>query len=179
MPGDRNSMAYSRGEFLFSGPQAIFNWGPSGRFAMTGVIRISTTSARYIHWTSCSNSWTYCLILNYPDIISGTTCAANELRGTFDQCSPAVKNTVFRHYCMPRYVCQLWSKYTQTSMKRLRAAYNNDYRIMHYIAYAEMLVFAHTKLAIMSGHLMRCWETTRNDFLYDAHLHPTFLFDRL
>ena len=60
-------------------------------------------------------------------------CAANKLRGTFDQCSPAVKNTLFRAYCMPMYACQLWSKYTQTSVKRLRAAYNNAYRIMHYI----------------------------------------------
>jgi len=60
-------------------------------------------------------------------------CAANKLRGTFDQWSPAVKNTLFRAYCMQMYACQLWSKYTQTSMKRLRAAYNNAYRIMHYI----------------------------------------------
>jgi len=28
-------------------------------------------------------------------------CGANRLRGTFDQCSPAVKNTLFRAYCMP------------------------------------------------------------------------------
>ena len=55
------------------------------------------------------------------------------LRGTFDQCSPAVKNTLFRAYFMRMYSCQLWNKYTQTSMKRLRAAYNNAYRIMHYI----------------------------------------------
>jgi len=47
-------------------------------------------------------------------------CAANKLRGTFDQCSPAVKNTFFRAYCMPMYACQLWSKYTQTSMKCLQ-----------------------------------------------------------
>ena len=60
-------------------------------------------------------------------------CAANKLRGTFDQCSTAVKNALFRAYCMPMYACQLWNKYTQTSMKRLRAAYNNAYRIMHYI----------------------------------------------
>ena len=60
-------------------------------------------------------------------------CAANKLRGTFDQCSSAVKNTLFRAYCMPMYACQLWSKYTQTSMKRLRTAYNNAYRIMHYL----------------------------------------------
>jgi len=59
--------------------------------------------------------------------------AANKLRGTFDQCSPAVKKTLFRAYCMPVFACQLRSKYTQTSMKRLRAAYNNAYRIMHYI----------------------------------------------
>ena len=43
------------------------------------------------------------------------------------------KNTLIRAYCMPMYACQLWSKYTRTSMKRLRAAYNNAYRIMHYI----------------------------------------------
>ena len=60
-------------------------------------------------------------------------CAANKVRGTFDQCTHAVKNTLFRAYCMPMYACQLWNKYTQTSMKRLRAAYNNACRIMHYI----------------------------------------------
>jgi len=60
-------------------------------------------------------------------------CAANKLRGTFDQCSPAVKNTFFHAYCMPMYACQLWSKYTQTSMKCLQAAYNNVYRVMHYV----------------------------------------------
>jgi len=43
------------------------------------------------------------------------------------------KNTQFRAYCMPMYACQLWSKYTQASMKSLRAAYNNAHRIMHYI----------------------------------------------
>jgi len=40
-------------------------------------------------------------------------CVANMLPGTFNQCSPAVKNTIFRAYCMPMYPCQLWSKYTQ------------------------------------------------------------------
>ena len=49
-------------------------------------------------------------------------CAANKLRGTFDQCTPAVKNTLFRAYCMPMYAYQLWNKYTQISMKRLCAA---------------------------------------------------------
>jgi len=67
-------------------------------------------------------------------------CAANKLRGTFDQCSPAVKNTISCLYCMPVYACKLWSNYTQTSMKRLRLVYNNAYRIMHheYIPRPEM-----------------------------------------
>ena len=43
------------------------------------------------------------------------------------------KKTLFRAYCMPLYACQLWIKYTKTSMKRLRAAYNNAYQIMHCI----------------------------------------------
>jgi len=60
-------------------------------------------------------------------------CAANKLQGTFDQCSLTVKKSLFRAYCMPTYAWQLWSKYTHASRKRLRAAYNNAYRIMHYI----------------------------------------------
>jgi len=31
-------------------------------------------------------------------------CAANKLRGTSYQCSPALKNTLFRAYCMPMYL---------------------------------------------------------------------------
>ena len=57
--------------------------------------------------------------------------AANKLRGIFDQCSPAVENILFRAYSMPICACQWRSKYTQTSMKRLRAACNNAYRIIH------------------------------------------------
>jgi len=60
-------------------------------------------------------------------------CAAHKLRGTFDQCSSAVKNTLFRAYTMPIYSCQWWSKYTQTSMKHVRAAYNKAFRTVHCI----------------------------------------------
>jgi len=34
---------------------------------------------------------------------------------------------------MPKYACQLCCKYAWTGIKRLRAAYNNAYRILHYI----------------------------------------------
>jgi len=71
--------------------------------------------------------WINALLKDDDDIqrqVKSLYCAANKLRGTFDQCNPAVKHTLFRAYCMPMYACQLWSKHTQTSMKRLRAAYN-------------------------------------------------------
>ena len=45
------------------------------------------------------------------------------------------------------------------------------------ITFPEMLVFAHTRLAIVSVPLMPWGETTCMDFLCDAHLHATFLSD--
>ena len=82
-----------------------------------------------------------------------------------------------RAYCMPMYACQLWIKYTQTSMKRLRAAYNNAYRIMHYIP-RNVSVRPH-----QVSHSVRTFDAVLRTNLYrfflcDAHLHPTFLFDR-
>jgi len=59
-------------------------------------------------------------------------CAENKLRGTFAHCSTAVKNTLFCAYCMPMCACQVWRKYTRTSVKHLWVAYNNAYQIMHY-----------------------------------------------
>ena len=103
-------------------------------------------------------------------------CATNKLRGTFDHCSPAVKTTLFRAYCMPVYAANcgantrrpVWSAYV------LGIAMPTELCI----TYTEMLAFAHTRLAIVSGPLMPCWELTCIEFLYDAHLHLTFLFDR-
>jgi len=76
------------------------------------------------------------------------------------------------------YACQLWSKYS--TRRPVWSAY-----VLHItmpvelcITYPEMLVFAHTRLAIVSGPLMPCWETICIDFLCYAHLHLTFLFDR-
>jgi len=54
-------------------------------------------------------------------------CAANKFRSTFDQCSLTVKNTFFMPSCMPLHACQLWSEYTQASMKRLCPACDNTY----------------------------------------------------
>ena len=87
-------------------------------------------------------------------------CAANKLRGTFDQCSTAVKNTLFPAYCMPMYACQLWSKYTQTSMKRLHAAYNNAYQITHYIT-RNLSVHPH-----QVSHCVRTFDAVLRNNLY-------------
>jgi len=39
---------------------------PSGRIATSVVIQISNTRARYIHWTSCSNSQPLLLYSEFP-----------------------------------------------------------------------------------------------------------------
>jgi len=76
-----------------------------------------------LHWSLSRGKWNRC-----------TVRTANKLRVTFAQCcSLTAKNALFRAYCMPIFVCQLSRKYTQTSTKRLRVAYNNAFRIMHYI----------------------------------------------
>jgi len=110
-------------------------------------------------------------------------CAANKLRGTFDQCSPAVKNTLFHAYCMPIYARQLWSKYTQTSMKRLRAAYNNAYRIMHIIP-RNVSVRPHqvshcvrTFDAVLRTNLYRCFircTSSSNFFIRSLQMSDAF-----
>jgi len=93
--------------------------------------------------------------------VKSLCCAANKLRGTFDQCSPAVKNTLFRAHYMPIYACQLWSKYTQTSMKRLSAAYNNAYRITHFI-HRNVSVRPH-----QVSHCVRTFDTVlRNNYRF-------------
>jgi len=50
-------MFYEQGRIFIFGALGDFKLGPpSWSFATTDNIQISTTSARYIHWTSCSNS---------------------------------------------------------------------------------------------------------------------------
>jgi len=62
-------------------------------------------------------------------------CSKQTRRHFWSVPSYSKKNTLCRACCMPMYACQLWSRCTQTSMKRLHAAYNknNVYRMMHYI----------------------------------------------
>jgi len=100
-------------------------------------------------------------------------CAANKLRSTFDQCSPTVKNTLLCAYCM-------LANCGANPRRPVRSAYvlRITMPIELCTAYPEMLVFTHTRLAIVSGPLMPCCELICIDFLYDAHLHLTFLLDR-
>jgi len=49
------------------------------------------------------------------------------------QYSTAVKNTSLRAYRMPMYAGELWCKYIQSSVKRLRVVHKNAHRILHYI----------------------------------------------
>jgi len=140
---------------------------------------LNGVSVQFLNQVKYLGVWIDASLKDDDDIqrqVKSLYCAANKLGGTFDQCTPAVKNTLFRAYCMPMYDCHLWSKYTRTSMKRLRAAYNNAYRIMHYIP-RNVSVGPH-----QVNHCVTTFDAVLRNNLYrffcDAHLHPTFLFDR-
>jgi len=81
------------------------------------------------------------------------------------------KNTLFRADCMPMYACQLWSKNTQTGMKRLRAAYNNAYRIMHYIP-RNVSVRPH-----QVSHCVRTFDAVLRNNLYRFFMRCTSSFN--
>jgi len=49
-------MLQPEANFHFRGPRLFLIGGTSWRFPTTDVIQISTARARYIYWTSCSNS---------------------------------------------------------------------------------------------------------------------------
>ena len=76
-------------------------------------------------------------------------CAANKLRGTFDQCFPAVKTLYF----VP-IACQCMLSNCGANTRRL--VWNDTMPIELCITYLEMWVFAHTRLAIVSQPLMTC-----------------------
>ena len=55
----------------------------------------------------------------------------NVISRSFLMCSIAVKNTLFRTFCMPMYTCHLWWNYTAQSFHKLKVAFNNAFRMMH------------------------------------------------
>ena len=48
-------------------------------------------------------------------------------------CSLEVNNVLFRTFCTPLYTCQLWSRYTARSLRKLYGAYNNAFRMKHHL----------------------------------------------
>ena len=57
--------------------------------------------------------------------------SANQLKSAFLQCSPDVKNMLFKSYCFNLYILHLWCKYSTLSFHHIRVAYNDCYRISH------------------------------------------------
>jgi len=45
-------------------------------------------------------------------------CAANKLRASFSRCWNAVKNVVFRSFCMLMYASELWCNFRKSCMQR-------------------------------------------------------------
>jgi len=104
----------------------------------------------------------------YPEKVKSLYCAANNLRGTFAQCSPAVKTFYFVPLACQR-ASQLWSKYTQTSMKRLRVSCLQQC-LLGYALHTQKCKCS----SILSGTLMPCLETICMVICNVTHLHLIF-----
>ena len=55
---------------------------------------------------------------------------ANSVLRKFTACSMSVKLSLFQSYCTTFYCCALWSTYCNKTYSKMRAAYNNAYRIL-------------------------------------------------
>jgi len=62
----------------------------------------------------------------------------NKLRYKFLKCFTKVKNKLYRSYCMSPYGCQLWCKYREGTLNRLRVAYNGSFRLLHNAQYPTL-----------------------------------------
>ena len=58
-------------------------------------------------------------------------CIGNKLRSKFSMCFAYVKNSLFKSYCMSLYGSSLWQNYNSYSIRRLRVAYNDAFRMIH------------------------------------------------
>ena len=55
---------------------------------------------------------------------------ANSIIRKFTQASLTSKIVLFKAYCTPMYVCQLWSSVFQYSLNKLKVAYNDGFRLL-------------------------------------------------
>lgn len=55
---------------------------------------------------------------------------ANMLKRKFGMCSSSVKTTLFKTFCTPIYTAHLWWHYKNSSMQRLKVAYNDGLRML-------------------------------------------------
>jgi len=88
--------------FMFGAPGYLDS--PSGSFATTDVMQISTTRARYIHLTSCSNSKTYYHILNSVDIRN----KSSQLNWRKRQGWSYMTTLALHIYCVPHWPLVIW-----------------------------------------------------------------------
>ena len=110
-------------------------------------------SVRYLRVQLTSNMLVGDYILRQVRFFYGT---GNKLKYRFSTCSSVVKNTLFRSYCTSFYASNLWCNYRSDTSRKLRAAYNDLYRILHniprYVGARECQVSAHVSTLFLCFH---------------------------
>ena len=98
-------------------------------------------------------------------------CATNKLRASFSRCSNAVKSVLFRSFCTPMYVSQLWCNFRKSCMQRLRVAYNFGCRALYNLPWRASVS---TKCNVTFLPLRLCCVNSRTCFSKDAENLTTY-----
>ena len=56
-----------------------------------------------------------------------------QLKTTFSKCFHTIKNILFNYHCTSFYASHLWSKYLCSSLNHFRVAYNDSFRLIHWL----------------------------------------------
>ena len=127
----RNDIEFSTAKsvcmMIPSGPNATFD--PPNIF-LSGAILEYVTKFKYLGHTITNN------FKDDEDIlreIRSLNARGNVLIRKFGFLSIETKCELFKSYCYPMYTCALWTNYNQSTINRLKVAYNNIMRRLAYV----------------------------------------------
>ena len=105
--------------------------------------------------------------------IRSTYTQGNLLVRKFRNCSEDVKSYLFKTYCYNMYNCQLWCAFTATTMKRMKVAYNNVFRMLMGIKRrcSVSQAYANKNICSFDALLRKCiWNSYRRALCSKNHL---------
>ena len=127
---------------------------PAPAFKVNGDVVCESDKVKYLGHVLCSDCTDNFDIMRQRRQLYAL---GNSLSRRFSMCSTAVKNALFRTFCTLLYTCQLWSNYSNESIRKLHVAYNNAYRMLY-----KLPTYCSASLMFAVNNLPSCQAVIRN-----------------